>query len=64
MIGKVKVSKEQANELEGIRDIAYAIDIHSFNKRPDKAIAGLSTADLARALLIGYEVEQEVDSNA
>lgn len=59
MIGKVKVTQEQANEIGGVKDIAYAIDVHSFNKRPDKAIAGLSTADLARALLIGYEVEPE-----
>ena len=59
MIGKIKITQAQADEIKDIRGIAYAIDIHSFNKRPDKAIAGLSTADLARALLIGYEVEPE-----
>ena len=57
MTEKITITQEQANEIRDINDIAYAIDVHSFNKRPDKAIAGLSTADLARALLIGYEVE-------
>lgn len=59
MIEKVKVTFEQAREIEEIRDADYAINIHGLNKRPDKFIATMTTAQIARALYIGYEVEDK-----
>ncbi|WP_017797598.1 hypothetical protein [Oceanobacillus kimchii] len=63
---KVKVTKEQAEEIEDIKEggkqqVDYAIAIHPYNKRPDLKIAQMSTGDFARALLIenGYEIESE-----
>lgn len=56
---KVKVTREQAKAIEKIKDIDYAINIHSFKKRPDSPLVDMSTARLARALFVGYEVEPE-----
>lgn len=54
---KVHITQIQHDEIKDIRDVSYAINAHSFNLRPDKAIATLTTADLARILLLGeYEI--------
>lgn len=59
MTEKVVLTKEQAKAIEEIKDIDYAINIHSFNKRPDSPLADIKTSTLARALFVGYEVEPE-----
>jgi len=56
---KVKLTQKQADLIKDIKDIDYAINIHGFNKRPDSPLQRLTTAELARALYIGYEVEPE-----
>ena len=58
---KVKITREQAEAIEKIKDIDYAINIHSFKKRPDSPLVDMSTARLARALFVGYEVEPEFE---
>lgn len=63
MTEKVKVTREQAEAIEEIKDIDYAINIHSFNKRPDSPLADMKTSELARALFVGYEVEPEFKEN-
>lgn len=56
---KVKLTQEQAKLIDEIKDIDYAINIHGLNRRPDSPLQKLSTAEIARALYIGYEVEPE-----
>src|SRR5690625_3369880 len=58
-MSKVKLTKEQAEEIKKIEDVDYAINILSLSKRPDNPLAELSIAEVARALYIGYEVEPE-----
>lgn len=63
-MNKPIVTKGQEKEIleyksKGQEQIDYLINIHPYIKRPDKAIADMSTATLAKALLIGYEVEPE-----
>lgn len=65
-IGKIRLSKEEAVAIEkflkhGDNDIATMIDGHEQGMWLDKytPLNGLATSDLARALLIGYEVEEE-----
>ena len=60
---KVKLTREQAEEIErykknGDEQIDYMIDGHIYDKRPDLKISTLKTSELARALYIGYEVEE------
>src|SRR5690625_1290396 len=56
---KVKVTQAQADLIKSIKDTDYAINIHGLNKRPDSSLQELTTAELARALYVGYEVEPE-----
>src|SRR5690625_6848002 len=56
---KVKVTQAQADLIKSIKDTDYAINIHGLNKRPDSPLQELTTAELARALYIGYEVDPE-----
>src|SRR5690625_5201196 len=58
-MGKVKLTKKQADLIKSIKDTDYAINIHGLNKRPDSPLQELTTAELARALYVGYEVEPE-----
>ena len=58
---KVKVTQAQADLIKSIKDTDYAINIHGLNKRPDSPLQELTTAELARALYIGYEVEPEFE---
>lgn len=56
---KVKVTQAQADLIKSIKDTDYAINIHELNKRPDSPLQELTTAELARALYVGYEVEPQ-----
>lgn len=58
VMGKVKITREQADAIKRIEDVDYAINIHGLNKRPDSPLAELETSQLVRALYIGYEVEK------
>lgn len=67
-VTKVKLSQEQARALENAmkdNDIEYVITAHATAGEwvPDekRALNELSVADLARALLIGYDVEQTAE---
>lgn len=71
-IGKIRITQEQADAIENYlktRDVSELIDDHAEVCRNNKWAAeiykplnDLSQADLARALLIGYEVELEYKS--
>lgn len=60
---KVKVTQKQADWLEEYKltqeNIDYILDVHWYRKRPDSPLIGWSISKLARALYIGYEVEQK-----
>ncbi|PID16840.1 hypothetical protein CSV63_02835 [Sporosarcina sp. P34] len=72
MIGKIKLTPEQADAIqkwlcERNGDKAALLDVHATamkkqggwrNGNPYRAFNGLDQADMARALLIGYEVEE------
>lgn len=63
MSEKVKVTQAQSDWLERYKseeEIAYAIDIQRFRKRPDSPIVDWSASEVAKALYIGYEVEIKV----
>lgn len=60
MTEKVKVTQKQLDWLERYKndeEIAYAIDIQVYGRRPDSPIADWKTSEVARALYIGYEIE-------
>lgn len=62
MTEKVKVIQNQFDWLEKYKsdeEINYAIDIQLHKKRPDSPIADWGPSKVARALLIGYEIEPE-----
>src|SRR5690625_2791576 len=59
-MSKVKLTREQAEEIKKIEDVDYAINILSLNKRPDNPLAELTIAEIARALYVGYELEPEL----
>lgn len=58
-VKKVKLTQEQANAIERIKDKDYAINVLVAGKRPDNPLCELEVSELAKAFYIGYEVEPE-----
>lgn len=61
-MGKVKVTQVQAEWLDKYKteeEIDYAINIQPYKKRPDSPIIHWEPSDVAKALWIGYEVEEK-----
>lgn len=58
-VEKVKITQEQANAIERIKDKDYAINVLVAGKRPDNPLCELEVSELAKAFYIGYEVEPE-----
>lgn len=66
-MSKVKLTREQARELEyykldGEEQIDYLVNVHHNKLRPDLEISKLTTSEIAKALYIGYEIEEEFKS--
>ena len=63
-MNKVKLTRKQAKELEyyklrGEEQIDYLVNVHHNKLRPDLEISKLTTSEIAKALYIGYEIEEK-----